>query len=90
LPYPDSLPAFDRLLTGDGGVWGRHTPLSAADPEVFWSVYPRGGEGVVTVGFPGSFTLHSVAGGRAYGVGRGELGVERVQVFALPQPIGSP
>lgn len=89
LPYPDSLPAFRRLVVGGDHIWANHYELEEGAPD-HWTVYEKTGARVGLVAFPGEFRLMAVANGKAYGVSRHQLGIERVEVYRIPLDAADP
>lgn len=87
----DTIPAFaDMLAAPDARLWlKRYRP--ATDSHWLgrprnggeWLVVEPGGDVIAGVTLPADFRLMDVRGGRLAGVARDELGVERVQVYAL-------
>lgn len=85
LPATVTYPEVSELLVDDvGRLWlGRY----AQDGEsAEWSVSDPDGALVATVVTPPDFRLKSVWRGLLFGVARGPLGEESVQVFGLAQP----
>lgn len=83
VPFPDSMPAFFRGVKADDGFWARHYDIPGATGE-HWRVYGDDGVRRGVVAFPPGFELQSVSNGRAYGVSRDELDVQRPRVYAVP------
>lgn len=87
----DSVPTLAELLAdGEGHLWAkRYEPSTDSHWKLRsrtggeWLMLETDGNVVARVTIPAGVRLVEVAGGRIAGIARDELGVERVQVFAL-------
>lgn len=81
--WPDSLPAYRRLVVDDA----RNLWVEAFRPnwerEPTWLIFDPGGRWLGELGTPPGFRPTHIAVDRIVGVHTDELGVERVQVYAL-------
>ena len=88
-PFPSSLPAYDKLVVDDmGRVWAhRYAPFQDGPNET--DVFGADGVYLGDVVMPVGFTLFDVRGGRALGVAKDELDVERPVALRLKM-VGAP
>lgn len=83
VPFPERLPAWDRLLvSAESEVWARHAPLPG-DSLRQWSVFSADGETVRRLVLPDA-RVESVRDGRVYAVRTDALGIERVVAYEVP------
>lgn len=83
LPFPDSLPAFDKMI-GDplkGRIWLRVYDVDAELDR--WTVIDRDGSWLVDLVFPSRFQVMDVLGGMVAGVWRDPLDVAYVRVYSV-------
>jgi hypothetical protein len=86
LPVAEEFPATGRLLVdADGLVWVQ-VNTRPSQPAERWLVADGTGRLIARVEAPEGFSLRDAAAGRAYGVGRDEWDVERLE----RRPIGKP
>jgi hypothetical protein len=84
-PYPDQLPAYDRLLVdGVRNVWARHYGIADETPR--WSVFDPLGRWLGIVTMPDGLEVLEI--GDEYVLGRTEdsMSVEYVQLHTLQKP----
>lgn len=80
---PSSLPTFAGLLVDDTGwVWAQLYDPDPATP-ARWVVFDESGRARGTVQTPAGLEVQSIGADRIYGIGRGPLGAEFVQVHRL-------
>jgi hypothetical protein len=83
VPFPERLPAWDRLEVDDrGNYWGREF-LRPGQGQERWRVYDREGRRLGGATLPAGFELSSVREGRLIGLNSDGLGVQRVEVYRL-------
>jgi hypothetical protein len=81
--FPDSMPAFSRLLFDDGGnLWVQEYQFGDPAP-LRWSVFDPAGAWLAAVETPSRFTLHGVRGDAVYGKFVDDLGIEYIQMHEL-------
>lgn len=82
-PFPDRLPAFDRLYADDlDHLWVRHPHGPDADSTV-WSVFSPAGDWLGDLSLAGRYRLGHVGEDFLVGVTTDALGVERVALHGL-------
>jgi hypothetical protein len=89
LPFPSTLPAFDRtFVSSSGAIWARRFSWGGAPEEwIYFTVAPVA---VFRVCFPSRVRIMTATADAAYGVWRDELDVEhlvRFQVQPEPPPL---
>jgi len=79
--FPESLPAFGRLILDESGrLWVEETQRPGISANS-WQVFSKFGKPLATVDFPERFTPYFVTADRVAGVWQDALGVEYVWVF---------
>lgn len=82
-PFPETLPAFDRLLDDSGQrVWAREYQ-APGEAQERWAVFESDGSFVGWVDAPARVALRAVADSFAVGVALDDLGVERPRVLKV-------
>ena len=83
LPFPATLPAYEKLLVDSGGnLWA--AAYAVADSlQVSWTVFGRDGRLLSGVSTPIGFTPYQIGSDWLVGVSEDSLGVERVEMLRL-------
>jgi hypothetical protein len=82
LPFPATLPAFDRaFVSSSGAIWARR--FSWGDTPEEWIYFTDAPVAVFRVRFPNRVRIMTATGDAAYGVWRDELDVEHIVRFQL-------
>lgn len=83
IPFPDSLPAYDRLVVaGEGHLWARHFPSPDSSTQT-WVIFDAEGVRLGRIDLPSMFNLRNVRDGRLFGLVTDDLGVQEVLVYGF-------
>ena len=86
MPLPERLPAWTSLLiAANGEIWAGRFAIRGAET-VHWDVFGADGSARGHVTIPARFRLQHVGDGGLTVVSTDDLGVERVEVYALHRP----
>jgi hypothetical protein len=81
--YPDSLPAFARILVADdGSVWAQEYQAPEADT-LTWSIFHADGAWLANIMVPIRLRVLQVSGDNVLVLARNELDVESVHLYRL-------
>jgi hypothetical protein len=86
MPVASTLPAFDSLLAdAEGNLWVREYQIDGHGARQ-WDVFDPGGRWLGTTTTPSGLHVFEIGSDYILGVSKDELGVERVQLYALIKP----
>ena len=86
LPFPATLPAYERLLVDSGGnLWAAAYAVADSLP-VSWTVFAPDGRLLGDLTTPAGFTPYQIGSDWLLGVSEDSLGVERVALLRLNKP----
>lgn len=84
MPYPERMPAYDRMLADHarGFLWVRRYPAPGSENAV-WDVFRRDGTRITSVRLDAALRVLDVTETRILGLKRDDLGRERLEVYSL-------
>jgi len=86
-PFPEAMPAYDRLLVDDAGyLWVGRPVDPFADDESNWDVFDREGVFLGTVSHALRFAPTHIGSDFVLGVWRDENGVQLIRMYRLVKP----
>jgi hypothetical protein len=86
-PFPETMPAYDRLLVDDeGNLWVGQPADPFADDESTWDVFDRDGVFLGAVSHPLRFAPTHTGSDFVLGVWRDENGVQLIRMYRLVKP----
>lgn len=84
MPYPDSMPAYDRLLRDDTGrLWARVFPDTLA--QATWDVFDSAGRLLGMAHLPRDLDIRQIRADHLVALVRGDLGEPLVELYRLSQ-----
>jgi hypothetical protein len=87
MPVPEFMPAYDRILVDEeANVWIRAYQPAWKTDAALWTVFDSEGRIVAEVGMPRGLEPQQIGHDYVLGVATDELGVERLQLYALERP----
>jgi hypothetical protein len=81
--YPETRPAYSRLLVSDEALWLEEHQTGLPEGQKRWAIFGHDGEYRGTAVLPSSFRLQDVRGDHLLGSWTDELGVEYARIYRL-------